>query len=499
MPASDDSMFSVTIETPEGSSLEYTRSKADQVDRVLRALPGVDYTYTTVGAGATGTVTNGSIFVKLTGVGERSMSQDEIMVVARNQLLPIFGVRTAVLVAGGVGEAQQPLLVNLRGPDVNELQRISTAIAAEMEQIPGVVDVNSSLGLPKPEYRINVNRDLANELELDIGQIANTVRPLLAGQTATTWEDPTGEERDVVIQVAQGQRTSIDNLASLPIATGQRGDDGAARTVPLGQIAQIEEGEAPAQIDRSDLERVATVGAGTTPELSISEASQLIQQRVNALDIPEGYSVTLGGETEQLLETMGYVVEAILLAVILIFLILASQFESITQPFAIMLSLPLSLIGVLLALLLTNDTLNMMSMIGVIMLMGLVTKNAILLVDNANERRALGVPRHQALVEAGRVRLRPIMMTTLAMIFGMLPIAMAMGEGGGFRAPMARAVIGGLITSTLLTLIVVPVAYTYFDDFGSWVRSKLVSKEREEAMREEQEHAGLAPEPVWGD
>ena len=182
--------------------------------------------------------------------------------------------------------------------------------------------------------------------------------------------------------------------------------------------------------------------------------------------LPAGYSVTLGGETEQLEETTGFVIESILLAVILIFLILASQFESFTQPFAIMLSLPLSLIGVLLALLLTGDTLNMMSMIGVIMLMGLVTKNAILLVDNANERRAGGRGRaHAAIVEAGRVRLRPIMMTTLAMIFGMLPMALGTGEGGGFRAPMARAVIGGLITSTLLTLIVVPVAYTYFDDF----------------------------------
>jgi HAE1 family hydrophobic/amphiphilic exporter-1 len=195
---------------------------------------------------------------------------------------------------------------------------------------------------------------------------------------------------------------------------------------------------------------------------------------------------------------MGYVVEAILLAVILIFLILASQFESFTQPFAIMTALPLSLVGVLLALLLTNSTLNMMSMIGVIMLMGLVTKNAILLVDNANERRAAGLDRRAALIEAGRVRLRPIMMTTAAMVFGMLPIALAMGEGGGFRAPMARAVIGGLITSTLLTLVVVPVAYTYFDDLGSWVRRRFMSAERERVLHEEEAAAGLAPEPAWG-
>jgi len=186
--------------------------------------------------------------------------------------------------------------------------------------------------------------------------------------------------------------------------------------------------------------------------------------------------------------------------VILIFLILASQFESFTQPFAIMLSLPLSLVGVLLALLITDDTMNMMSMIGVIMLMGLVTKNAILLVDNANQRRREGTDRWTALVEAGRVRLRPIMMTTIAMICGMLPIALGMGEGGGFRAPMARAVIGGLITSTLLTLVVVPVAYTYLDDFGAWVRRRVLRRAPQgvPALEPERVRAGRGVEPVHG-
>jgi HAE1 family hydrophobic/amphiphilic exporter-1 len=243
------------------------------------------------------------------------------------------------------------------------------------------------------------------------------------------------------------------------------------------------------------------VSASTEPGFSIGEASAAIRGKVGELELPTGYTISLGGETEQLEETVGYVLEAILLAIILIFLILASQFESFTQPFAIMLSLPLSLVGVLLALLLTNDTMNMMSMIGVIMLMGLVTKNAILLVDNANERRATGTDRFTALVEAGAVRLRPIIMTTLAMIFGMLPIAFALGEGGGFRAPMARAVIGGLITSTMLTLVVVPVAYTYFDDIGGWFKRRLTSPERVREIQEERESAGLSPspEPVWGD
>ncbi|HEX7118200.1 MAG TPA: efflux RND transporter permease subunit [Longimicrobiales bacterium] len=499
MPDSDNSEFTVTFETPEGSSLAYTRAKAEQLLAGLGALEGIDYTYTTIGAGATGTVTAGEIYVKLVPPAERTLSQDELMVEARRLLSNTFGADIAVLDAGGMGGAQAPLAVEVRGPDVRELQRIAGEVAEVVAAIPGVVDVQSSMGDARPEFRIDVNRDLANEVGLDIGQIAATVRPFLAGETATRWEDPTGEERDVVVQVDPSQRVSVHDLAMLPVATSARGSNGEAVMVPLGQVARIEEGFAPAQIDRQDLERVATISANTAPELSISEASRLIQTRVAEMDLPPGYSVRLGGETEQLVETVGYVLEAILLAVILIFLILASQFESFTQPFAIMLSLPLSLVGVLLALLVTDDTLNMMSMIGVIMLMGLVTKNAILLVDNANQRRIQGTDRRTALIEAGAVRLRPIIMTTLAMIFGMLPIALAMGEGGGFRAPMARAVIGGLITSTLLTLVVVPVAYTYFDDFGAWVKRRFVSGEREREILREREEAGLAPEPAWGD
>lgn len=499
MPDSDNGEFVVQFETPEGSSLAYTRGKAEQIIRTLSSLDAVDYTYTTIGAGATGTVTNGEVYVKLLPRDERSATQDELMVAARKQLSPIAATDISVLVGGGLGGAVAPLQVELRGQDVEELQRLSDELLARIEKIPGIVDLKSSLGDPKPEYRIDVNRDIANEVGLDIGQIATTIRPVLAGETATHWEDPTGEERDVVVQVAPEQRRTVEDIATIPLATSRRTADGAVATVPLRDVATIELGTAPAQIDHKNLQRVATISGSTTPGFSIAEASQAIQQVANEMNLPPGYSVHLGGQTEDLQETTGYVLQSITLAVILIFLILASQFESFTQPFAIMLSLPLSLVGVLLALLITNDTMNMMSMIGVIMLMGLVTKNAILLVDNANERRATGTDRFTALVEAGAVRLRPIIMTTLAMIFGMLPIAFALGEGGGFRAPMARAVIGGLITSTMLTLVVVPVAYTYFDDIGGWFKRRLTSPERVREIEEERETAGIAPEPAWGD
>jgi len=484
-PKSDSGEFSINFQTPEGSSIEYTRSRAAAMDRVLREMPGVDYTYLTVGAGLTGTVTKGTFYVKLVPASQRSMSQDEAMVEARKRLSVLVGVTPSVVQSGGMGGPRSALQVNLKGASTTELQRLADELVGRMRRIPGVVDVESSLGQPRPEYRILVDRFVANDLGLDAGQVAGAVRPLMAGQTVTTWEDAHGEERDVVLQVAPEERRTFEDLRTLPIATTHKDDNGVYETVPLAQVARIERGVAPTEVDRQDLERVATVGANLMPELSTSKATAKIRAEVAAMGLPPGYTVQMGGETEAMEETVGYVLEAILLAVILIYLILASQFESLTQPFAIMLSLPLSLIGVLLALLLTGSTFNMMSMIGVILLMGLVTKNAILLVDNANARRGAGKDRWTALTEAGRVRLRPIMMTTAAMVFGMLPIALGIGEGGGMRAPMARAVIGGLITSTMLTLIVVPVAYTYFDDFGMWMRRRLVSEEKQRVIEEE--------------
>lgn len=489
-PNSDNSEFTVTFETPEGSSLAQTRAKAEQVVATLRAMDGVTYTYTTIGAGATGTVRSGEIYVRLVPPRERPLPADRMMVEARERLGRLYGVRAFVIAQSGPGGTQAPLQVELRGPDINELQRLSRLVRASVEGIPGIVDVKSSLGDPKPELRVEVDRDAANQVGLDIGAISSTLRPLFAGEVVTRWEDPTGEERDVRVQVAPELRRSIADVNALPIPTSRVSLNGVS-SARLGDVAKVTVATAASQIDRMRLERVVSISGNTAPELSLSEASSAIRTEVAKLALPPGYTVNLGGETEMLVETGGYVVEAIALAVILIFLILASQFESFTQPIAIMLSLPLSLVGVLLALLLTRSTLNIMSMIGVIMLMGLVTKNAILLVDNANERRRAGTDRFNALVEAGAVRLRPIMMTTMAMIAGMLPIALALGEGGEFRAPMARAVIGGLITSTMLTLIVVPVAYSYFDDFGHWVKRKFVSEQRELEITAEQEISKL--------
>ena len=468
LPDQDTSQFEVQFKTPAGSSLAYSQSKARELSAALNALPGVAYTYTTVGAGVTGSVTSGNAYVKLVSRDQRDERQEVVMARARQVIGTMYGIEASVLPSDRLGGAVKPIQVAIRGSDVRHLQTIADQVMAATRKVPGAIEIESSLGDPKPEVRLDIDIDRANDLGLDVTAIAGTVHPLLAGQAATTWEDSTGEAHDVVVRLPSAERTTAERIASLPMAT--RGRDGAAASVPLGQVAVIESGTGPAQIDREDLQRVVTISANVAPGANLGDVSKAIQAAVGSIDLPAGYDIGLGGDTEEMEETSGYVGQSVMLAVVLIYLILASQFGSFLQPFSIMLSLPLSLVGVMLALLVTGDTLNLMSMIGVLLLMGLVTKNAILLVDNANQHRHEGASMVDALIEAGVTRLRPIVMTTLAMIVGMIPIALGTGEGGELRAPMARAVIGGLLTSTLLTLVVVPVVCAYVDEMAAWAK-----------------------------
>jgi HAE1 family hydrophobic/amphiphilic exporter-1 len=312
---------------------------------------------------------------------------------------------------------------------------------------------------------------------IGIGTLARTLRPALSSEKASTWQDPGGEQHDVIVRLPVEARRSVQQLASLPIATGTRDPaTGAPQIVRLAQIASITPSSSPQKIERRDMKRVVLVDFNYDGR-TMTAVSNDVKKQIAGLSIPTGYSVTFGGETQDFMETVGYILESLVLAVIFIYLVLASEFGSFLQPLAIMLSMPLAIVGVLLALLVTKGNFNLMSMIGVILLMGLVTKNAILLVDFTNQRRARGVDRRTALIDAGEIRLRPIAMTTLAMIFGMMPLALALGKGAEFRAPMARAVVGGLITSSLLTLVVVPVVYTFFDDFGMAIKRLLTHAE----------------------
>ncbi len=468
MPRSDEGQTSVAFETPVGSSIAYTRAKGLEIASWLGTRPEVAYTYVTVGGPAQNNEVNrGSIFIKLKPRHERKLNQQEFETDIRRTIGRFTDSRARVLQGGPVGGAQAPIVINLNGPDLAELQRISDRAVEAIRDVPGLVELHSSLEGRKPEWIVDVDRDLASQVGLSIGQIGASLRPVLSGQKAGDWEDETGLAHDVIVRMSPEARESSQDLLRVPLATSQVDRaTGAPVMVPLGQVATVRRGGAPAQIDRQKLERVATI-EGNFQGRPLTDVTGDIQKRLGALELPPGYRFDFGGEQADFEETVGYMLESLTLAVVFLYIILASQFGSLIQPLAIMLSMPLSLVGVMLALALTRGSLNMMSMIGIIMLMGLVVKNAILLVDFVNKARERGQDRHSALVDAGQLRLRPIVMTTLAMIFGMLPTALALGEGGEFRAPMARAVIGGLITSTMLTLIVVPVVYTYLDDFGA--------------------------------
>ena len=470
MPNSDNEQTALAIETPVGSSVSYTSAKALQIAQYLNAQPEVALTYATIGGAQQNEAVNkGQIYVKLTPKSQRRRTQQQLETDLREVLPRFRGITARVVQLGAAGGSQSPIQLNLEGPELSRLQETSDRALTAIRSVPGLVDLRSSLEGRKPEFTVDLNRDLAADVGLSVGAVGNALRPVLAGEKAGTWEDETGLAHDVVVRLTPEARQTENDLARIPIASSQVDRrSGMPVMVPLGQVAQIRLSGAPNEIKRLNLERVATI-EGNYQIRPLTDVTKDVMARLSKLDLPQGYRFEFGGEQKDFMETVGYILESLTLAIVFIYLILASQFGSFLQPLAIMLSLPLSLIGVMLGLMLTRGTFNIMSMIGVIMLMGLVTKNAILLIDFANQARAGGRDRRDALIDAGELRLRPIVMTTLAMIFGMLPTALALGAGAEFRAPMADAVIGGLITSTLLTLVVVPVVYTYLDDFGGWV------------------------------
>jgi HAE1 family hydrophobic/amphiphilic exporter-1 len=461
MPESDEGAFRVSYRAQPGISIERSEEIARTLVAEVRRDPGVEYTYTTVGGTTGRAVSEGSIYVKLKEPSKRRYYLP-IMADLRERLKRYPAVRSAVGSADDMAGSTKPIQVSLRGDDLAVMAGLGRRLLGITEHVPGAVDVDTSEEDPRPEFRVNLNRKAAGDLGLDLGTVASTVRGLVAGEVVSKFEDPDGDSYDVRLRVDTSQRGHSGDLLALDLP-GQLG----RALIPLSQVASIDTGSAPSNIRRYDLAREIRISANTQGR-SLGEVINDIKLQAAAMNMPAGYVISYTGESEDMVESFGYVGQSLILAVVLIYAILASQFRSFAQPFAIMLSLPLSLVGVAGMLYLVHDTLNMMSMIGLILLMGLVTKNAILLVDFTNVQRRAGVGRRDALIEAARVRLRPILMTTLAMIFGMLPLAFELGAGAEFRAPMARAVIGGLITSTLLTLLVVPVVYTYLDDFGAW-------------------------------
>lgn len=476
VPQADTGDMTVKFETPVNASLDYTEQKAAQVNAMLRNFPEVNYTYATINSLAYSGKNRVQVKVNLTPKDQRAKDLPTLIREVRAQMTRIGGIQVtsvapaSMAVSGGL----KPIMVSIKGSDLATLQTLSDEFMRRLSKVDGLVDIESSLKQPKAMIGMTINRTAANDAGLSIGQIGQTLRPLLAGDDVTTFRDAQGNNVDVSVRLADENRKTIAQLQSMYLTSSNVDANGQPILVPLSQVASFSEDFGAPQINRRSLSREVVIQANTNgrPAGDIGVDVTRVQ---NEMKLPPGYSFEVQGSNKDMAESIGYATTALTLAIIFIYMLLGSQFNSFLYPVAIMASLPLSLVGVFFALFLFGSTLNMFSIIGIIMLMGLVCKNAILLIDFIKDALEKGQSRHEAIMLAGQTRLRPILMTTAAMVMGMVPLALGIGEGAEQQAPMAHAIIGGVLTSTLLTLIVVPVIYTYLDDMKAGV-ARLIHK-----------------------
>jgi HAE1 family hydrophobic/amphiphilic exporter-1 len=467
VPETDEGRTSFRITTPVGSSLAYTDAKARQVEEVVRRYPEVEVMVANVGTWEGRNVAR--VDVRLSDRLKRpSLPQKLFEKRVRDEIRSIPGVELAV-------GYNRPIWINVLGPSPEELEDLTNDILEKMSKIKGITDLESSLKAQSPAITMKVNNELASDLGLTVSQIGAAVRPFVAGDVISHWLAPDGQNYDVNVQLPKSGRRIASDLGELYVVSSKVGADGNPILVPLRQVVEFKPSTSPQIIKRQELQRRVGLYANVEGRPA-GDVGKDVQALLKTIQLPPGYRFDIAGDQQQMEDSFKAAVAALGMAVIFIYLILASQFGSFLQPLAIMASLPFTLIGVFLALLITGSTLNIFSIIGIIMLMGLVTKNAILLVDFTNHGIREGKSRHDAILDAGQVRLRPILMTTMAMIFGMLPMAIGHSDGGEQNAPMGRAVIGGIITSTLLTLVVVPVLYTYLDTWGRKIAARFTKR-----------------------
>ena len=470
VPVPDKGEIRIKFETPVDASLEYSQAKLLQVDKIIQQHPDVRATYAVINGVTDRGKNHVNIRVTVTPRTERKKSLTDLNNEFRQRLQQVGGITVTSIASADetVSGGQKPVMISIKGPDLAELQKISDRFMTEIAQVKGIVDLESSLKAPKPTLGVHINRVLASDLGLSVNQIANVIRPLIAGDDVTTWQDNKGETYDVNLRLTENARSLPSDVQNLYLTSQKTDANGQAVLIPLSSVAHLEQSLGASQINRRDLAREVLVEANTAGRPA-GDIGVDIKKIEDNFDLPAGYSFDTQGSNKDMAESAGYAMTAITLSIAFIYIVLGSQFNSFIHPAAIMASLPLSLIGVFLALFLFNSTMNLFSIIGIIMLMGLVTKNAILLIDFIKKTMDHGVDRYQAIINAGKTRLRPILMTTSAMVMGMVPLALGLGEGGEQSAPMAHAVIGGVITSTLLTLVVVPVIFTYLDDFKNFM------------------------------
>ncbi|MEN9868518.1 MAG: hypothetical protein RL748_4108 [Pseudomonadota bacterium] len=446
LPAADQENIAIDVRTPPSSSLRYAQLKMEKAAEVARGIPEVRTTNATI------TPEGGRIYVEIGKRTERRRSAQELSADLRERLARLVGAEYTV--QGDLNNnGSKPVQLQFSGPDPKQLTSLANAFMLELRKVKGAIDVGISENQPQNELRIELQRGLASSLGISAGDAAHSLRVAFAGIEVGDWIDPTGESRDVAVRLHPDDRVNLENIAHLPIAVGN-----SDRMIPLDQIATISMGKSPSSIEHIDGKRNITVGANAQGRTA-GDITRDALELASRIEFPPGYGLNLGGSSRTQDELFTEMKVALIAGTGLMYLVLVMQFSSFSAPLAVMVSLPMSLIGVVVALLATKNTLNLMSMIGVIMLMGLVAKNAILLLDCARERESQGYEREDALRYAGKKRLRPILMTTFALIAGMLPVAIGHGEGAELYRPLAVAIIGGTLTSTVLTLLVVPSCY----------------------------------------
>jgi HAE1 family hydrophobic/amphiphilic exporter-1 len=473
IPSTDRGEAILSLKLPAGTALAETNRVSQQVERLAAAKPEVERVLATVGqtgSGGIGSSVSGAdtatVRVKLVPKRRRRINTGQFMQAMRQELGRLPDLTFSVLQPGMIGNAAaSPVEITFQGPEVDQLIAIAREAKQLVSSVPGLTDLDISLRPGQPETQVRIDRVKATNLGLSVAQVANTLRTAVDGAVTGQYREG-GDEYDIRVRLDQKDRARVDQLKDLRVAN-TTGD-----LLPLRDVTDLASAEGPTQITRTDKIRTVKITGSILEGHALGNITQEARKQIDKMTLPAGYSVRYTGEAERMGDAFNAILFSLMLAVVFVYMILAAQFESFIHPFTIGLSLPFALIGAVVALVLAHSTMNMMSMIGIVMLMGLVTKNAILLVDYTNTLRKRGLERNEAILRSGPIRLRPILMTTAAMVFGMLPVALGLGAGSEMRAPMAICVIGGLLSSMFLTLLMVPVVYTLLDDVTERLRRR---------------------------